>query len=82
MAVELRSLEPSLGCQRSWSRQSASLQRCPCRLVDTPFFDDPKPDGLRPEDIARTVLFAVQSPPTVDVHELLVYPTPKKTEAR
>jgi len=45
-------------------------------VVDTPFFDDPKPDGLRPDDIARSVLFAVEQPPTVDVHELLVLPTP------
>ena len=46
-------------------------------VVDTPFFDDPKPDGLRPDDIARSVLYAVEQPPTVDVHELLVLPTPK-----
>lgn len=45
-------------------------------VVDTPFFDDPKPDGLRPEDIARSVMYAVSQPPTVDVHELLVMPTP------
>ncbi|MGF1510437.1 MAG: SDR family oxidoreductase [Myxococcota bacterium] len=46
-------------------------------MVDTPFFDDRKPDALRDEDIARAVLFALQQPPTVDVHELLVLPTPK-----
>jgi len=46
-------------------------------MVDTPFFDDPKPDALRAEDVARTVIFAVESPETVDVHELLVLPTPK-----
>lgn len=45
-------------------------------VVDTPFFDDPKPDGLRPADIARSVMYAVSQPPTVDVHELLVLPTP------
>jgi NADP-dependent 3-hydroxy acid dehydrogenase YdfG len=45
-------------------------------VVDTPFFDDPKPDGLRPDDIARSVMYAVEQPPTVDVHELLVLPTP------
>ncbi|MDX1605269.1 MAG: SDR family oxidoreductase, partial [Candidatus Competibacterales bacterium] len=28
-------------------------------MVDTPFFDEPKPDALRPEDIARAVLYAV-----------------------
>ena len=45
-------------------------------MVDTPFFDTPKPDGLRAEDVARSVMFAVSQPPTVDVHELLLYPTP------
>jgi NADP-dependent 3-hydroxy acid dehydrogenase YdfG len=45
-------------------------------VVDTPFFDDPKPNGLRPDDIARSVMYAVEQPPTVDVHELLILPTP------
>lgn len=45
-------------------------------VVDTPFFDDPKPDGLRADDIARSVMYAVDQPPSVDVHELLVLPTP------
>jgi NADP-dependent 3-hydroxy acid dehydrogenase YdfG len=48
-------------------------------VVDTPFFDDPKPDGLRPEDVARSVIHAVSQPPTVDVHELLVLPTPPES---
>lgn len=46
-------------------------------VVDTPFFDDPKPDGLRPDDIARSVMYAIEQPAHVDVHELLVLPTPK-----
>jgi NADP-dependent 3-hydroxy acid dehydrogenase YdfG len=45
-------------------------------VVDTPFFDDPKPDGLRPEDVARSVMYAVEQPRSVDVHEVLVMPTP------
>lgn len=45
-------------------------------MVDTPFFDDPKPDALRPEDVARTVLFALSQPPNVDIGELVVLPTP------
>lgn len=45
-------------------------------MVDTPFFDDPKPDALRPDDIARTVVWALQQPPHMDLHEVLVYPTP------
>ncbi|MEL6319169.1 MAG: SDR family oxidoreductase [Cyanobacteria bacterium J06626_14] len=45
-------------------------------MVDTPFFDDPKPDALRPDDVARTVLFALSQPPSVDISELVVLPTP------
>ncbi|MAA74198.1 MAG: short-chain dehydrogenase [Salinisphaeraceae bacterium] len=43
-------------------------------MVDTPFFDEPKPDALRPEDVADCVLFALQRPQNVDVSELLVLP--------
>lgn len=45
-------------------------------MVDTPFFDDPKPDALKPEDIARSVVYALGQPAHVDVHELVVLPTP------
>ncbi len=45
-------------------------------MVDTPFFDQPKPDALRAEDVARSVMFAVSQPPNVDIAELLVRPTP------
>jgi NADP-dependent 3-hydroxy acid dehydrogenase YdfG len=44
-------------------------------MVDTPFFDTPKPDALRPEDVARAVLYAVDQPAHVDVNEVLVRPT-------
>lgn len=47
-------------------------------VVDTPFFDEPKPDGLRPEDVARSVVFAIEQPPTVDLHELQILPTPPR----
>jgi NADP-dependent 3-hydroxy acid dehydrogenase YdfG len=43
-------------------------------MVDTPFFDEPKPDGLRADDIARAVVFALSQPPHVDVNEVLVRP--------
>lgn len=46
-------------------------------MVDTPFFDTPKPDALRPEDVARAVLYAVDQPPHVDVNEVLVRPISK-----
>lgn len=45
-------------------------------MVDTPFFDEPKPDVLKAEDVARTVIFALSQPRHVDVHELMVLPTP------
>ena len=45
-------------------------------MVETAFFDEPKPDALRPDDIARSVLFAVEQPAHVDLHEVLVLPTP------
>lgn len=47
-------------------------------MVDTAFFDEPKPDALRPEDVARCVVFALEQPPEVDVHELAVLPTPPR----
>lgn len=45
-------------------------------MVDTPFFDDPKPDALKSEDIARSVMYAISQPEHVSVHELLILPTP------
>ena len=45
-------------------------------MTDTPFFDEPpKLEALRPEDIARAVMFAVSQPPHVDVNEILIRPT-------
>jgi NADP-dependent 3-hydroxy acid dehydrogenase YdfG len=43
-------------------------------MVDTPFFHEPKPDGLRADDIARAVMFALSQPPHVDINEVLVRP--------
>jgi NADP-dependent 3-hydroxy acid dehydrogenase YdfG len=45
-------------------------------MVDTPFFENPpKIKALEPEDVARTVLWAVQQPAHVDVNEILIRPT-------
>ena len=44
-------------------------------MVDTPFFDEPKPGNLEADDIARAVLYAVREPAHVDVNELLIRPT-------
>ncbi|MEO0958571.1 MAG: SDR family oxidoreductase [Pseudomonadota bacterium] len=46
-------------------------------MVDTPFFDEPKPNALRSEDVAATVIFALSQPPHVEIHELLVLPCRK-----
>ena len=43
--------------------------------VDTPFFDNPPPGALEPDDIARAIVYAVSQPPHVDVNEMLVRPT-------
>lgn len=45
-------------------------------MVDTPFFDDRQPDALQPDDIGKSVLYALSQPATVDVHELMILPTP------
>lgn len=45
-------------------------------MVDTPFFDEPKPDALKAGDVARSVIYALDQPAHVDVHELVVLPTP------
>lgn len=44
-------------------------------MVDTPFFDDAKPDKLKPEDVARSVLFALNADPRATIQEVFVMPT-------
>jgi NADP-dependent 3-hydroxy acid dehydrogenase YdfG len=45
-------------------------------MVDTPFFENGAPaDALKPDDVARAVMFAVSQPPHVDINEILVRPT-------
>jgi NADP-dependent 3-hydroxy acid dehydrogenase YdfG len=48
-------------------------------ITDTPFFDNPQGDGLRPADVADAVLYAVSRPPHVDVNEVLVRPTAQQS---
>jgi NADP-dependent 3-hydroxy acid dehydrogenase YdfG len=44
--------------------------------VETPFFDNPNPDGrLEPDDIARAIMYAISQPAHVDVNEILIRPT-------
>lgn len=44
-------------------------------MVDTPFFDEAKPEKLQPEDIASSVLFALEAEPRASVREVFVMPT-------
>jgi NADP-dependent 3-hydroxy acid dehydrogenase YdfG len=46
-------------------------------MVDTPFFDQPPAQALKPEDVAHAVMYAVAQPAYVDVNEILVRPTPE-----
>jgi NADP-dependent 3-hydroxy acid dehydrogenase YdfG len=43
-------------------------------MVDTPFFDSPKPDMLQPEDVARSVMYAIAQPQHMEIHEMVVLP--------
>ena len=43
-------------------------------MVNTPFFDEEKPQALNPDDIASAVMYAVTQPPHVNVSEVLVMP--------
>ena len=46
-------------------------------MVDTPFFDDAKPDALTADDIARAFVFAISQPERAMIADILVIPTPK-----
>lgn len=43
-------------------------------MVDTPFFDEPKPDKLQPEDVAAAVLHALEAPARCAVREVFLMP--------
>jgi NADP-dependent 3-hydroxy acid dehydrogenase YdfG len=43
-------------------------------MVDTPFFDSPKPTKIQPEDVANAVLFALEQPKTAAVREIYIMP--------
>src|SRR4051812_42571559 len=43
-------------------------------MVDTPFFDNPVSDALEADDIARTIMFALEQPDRVDINEILIRP--------
>ncbi len=43
-------------------------------MVDTPFFDEPKPEKIQPEDVANAVVFALEQPDTASVREIHIMP--------
>lgn len=43
-------------------------------MVDTPFFDEGKPDKLKPEDVADAVLHAIEADPRAAVREIYLMP--------
>ena len=47
---------------------------CP-GMVNTPFFDEAKPDKLDANDVAEAVLFALSAHPRCDVREITLLPT-------
>lgn len=47
---------------------------CP-GMVNTPFFDEAKPDKLDPSDIADAVVYAISANPRCDVREICLMPT-------
>ncbi len=46
-------------------------------MVDTPFFDEAKPQALKAEDVARAALYALEQPAHVTVGELYLMPNPE-----
>ncbi|MFZ3580832.1 SDR family oxidoreductase [Loktanella sp. DJP18] len=43
-------------------------------MVNTAFFDEPKPDKLQPDDVAEAVMLALNAAPTSDVREVFLMP--------
>lgn len=43
-------------------------------MVDTPFFDSPKPDAMQAEDIAEAIVFAITRPARVNINEIWLTP--------
>ena len=43
-------------------------------MVDTPFFDEAKPDKLKPEDVAAAVMHALDAPDRNDIREIFLMP--------
>ncbi len=57
---------------RDWGRRCTVVAP---GMVNTAFFDEPKPDKLQPEDVAKAVIFALSQDKTADVREIFLMPT-------
>lgn len=44
-------------------------------MVNTAFFDEPKPDKLDPQDVADAVLYAISASPRANIREVHLMPT-------
>jgi len=55
-----------------WKGRCSTI--CP-GMVNTPFFDQAKPDKLDPTDVAEAVVYAISANPRCDVREITLMPT-------
>lgn len=55
-----------------WNGRCTTI--CP-GMVNTPFFNEPKPDKLDPNDVADAVVYAISANPRCDVREITLMPT-------
>ncbi|NRA67740.1 MAG: SDR family oxidoreductase [Pseudobacteriovorax sp.] len=55
-----------------WNGRCTTI--CP-GMVNTPFFNDPKPDKLHPDDVADAVMHAVNANPRNNIREIFLMPT-------
>ena len=44
-------------------------------MVDTPFFSEPKPDKIQPEDVADAVIYALGQRDSASIREIAIMPT-------
>jgi NADP-dependent 3-hydroxy acid dehydrogenase YdfG len=44
-------------------------------MVDTPFFSEPKPDKIQPEDVADAVIYALDQRDSASIREIAIMPT-------
>jgi len=44
-------------------------------VTNTELFSSPRPDAMDADDVAKTILFAIEQHPRVDMHEILMYPS-------